>query len=63
MNTVTLPRAAVSILKVIDEPTSQSAALQLHYFQPSTHQGQCKPNTLWISLKTVLEAEIGVTES
>src|SRR5260370_38818161 len=64
MNTVNLPRAAVSILKVIDQtisPTSQSSLCCTAFLPPEPDQ--CNRIANWISLTTGLEQEIGVTES
>ena len=66
MNTVNLLRAAVSILKVIDRPVDQrcaSGCTAPHSLHPSTDHKQCNRVANWISVKTELKVELGVTES
>jgi hypothetical protein len=63
---VNLPRAAVSILKVIDQtisPTSQSWLCCTAFLPSEPDHEQCNRIANWISLTTGLEQEIGVTES
>src|ERR1700682_2260851 len=66
MNTVDLPRAAVSILKAIDQAFDRHdshGCAALHSFHPSTDHKQCNRVPNCISLKTGLEKEIGVPGS
>jgi hypothetical protein len=61
MNTVDLPRVAVSILKVIDLANVAVTAVPQRHSSHTSDKCNRVPN--WIALKTQLEKEIGVTGS